>query len=128
MIGFSTPASSNKSPPPQPTINNPLPSAPSILGYPASHQPTTTTTTDGSSTSTRDLTEDEYTDSLLRCVEARDLMSYGMIPEFVGRFPVIVSLNHLDIQSLVSILSQPKNALIPQFKSLFKMDQVNMSV
>ena len=53
-------------------------------------------------------------------------MSYGMIPEFVGRFPVVVSLNHLDVDSLVNILSQPKNALIPQFKSLFKMDQVCM--
>ena len=51
-------------------------------------------------------------------------MSYGMIPEFVGRFPVIVTLNHLDVDSLVSILTQPKNALVPQFKSLFKMDQV----
>lgn len=51
-------------------------------------------------------------------------MSYGMIPEFVGRFPVVVSLNHLDVDSLVNILSQPKNALIPQFKSLLKMDQV----
>ena len=53
-------------------------------------------------------------------------MSYGMIPEFVGRFPVVVSLNHLDVESLVQILSQPKNALIPQFKSLFKMDKVTV--
>ena len=52
------------------------------------------------------------------------MMSYGMIPEFVGRFPVIVTLNHLNVESLVSILTQPKNALIPQFKSLFNMDQV----
>ena len=51
-------------------------------------------------------------------------MSYGMIPEFVGRFPVVVTLNHLNVESLVSILTKPKNALIPQFKSLFHMDQV----
>ena len=47
-----------------------------------------------------------------------------MIPEFVGRFPVVVSLDHLGVESLVSILTRPKNALVPQFKSLFRMDQV----
>ena len=47
-----------------------------------------------------------------------------MIPEFVGRFPIVVSLNHLDIDSLVNILTQPKNALVPQYVSLLKMDQV----
>ena len=55
-------------------------------------------------------------------------MGYGMIPEFVGRFPVIVTLDHLSVDSLVSILTQPKNALVPQFKSLFKMDKVAMAV
>ena len=55
-------------------------------------------------------------------------MSYGMIPEFVGRFPVVVNLNHLDVESLVSILTQPKNALIPQFMSLFKMDEVRSCI
>lgn len=91
-----------------------------MLGSPAEQGRTEANTTDD-----RDLSDDEDIDRLLRCVEARDLMSYGMIPEFVGRFPVIVSLNHLDVNSLVSILSQPKNALVPQFKSLFKMDKVN---
>ena len=91
-----------------------------MLGYPAEQSRTEANNTDD-----RDLSDDERIDRLLQCVEARDLMSYGMIPEFVGRFPVIVSLNHLDVNSLVNILSQPKNALVPQFKSLFKMDKVN---
>lgn len=90
-----------------------------MLGYPAEQNRTGASTTDD-----RDLSDDERIDKLLQYVEARDLMSYGMIPEFVGRFPVIVSLNHLDVESLVNILSQPKNALVPQFKSLFKMDKV----
>ena len=51
-----------------------------------------------------------------------------MIPEFVGRFPVVVSLDHLGVESLVSILTRPKNALVPQFKSLFRMDQVCVCV
>ena len=104
-------------------INSPLTgrlTQPSMLGYPAEQSRTEANTTDD-----RDLSDDERIDRLLQCVEARDLMSYGMIPEFVGRFPVIVSLNHLDVNSLVNILSQPKNALVPQFKSLFKMDKVN---
>lgn len=119
IIGFNTPS------PPQAmsNINSPLTgrlTQPSVLGYPAEQSRTEANTTDD-----RDLSDDESIDRLLQCVEARDLMSYGMIPEFVGRFPVIVSLNHLDVNSLVNILSQPKNALVPQFKSLFKMDKVN---
>ena len=51
-------------------------------------------------------------------------MSYGMIPEFVGRFPIVVNLEHLDRESLVNVLTQPKNALVPQYVSLLKMDQV----
>ena len=120
VIGFNT----LSHPSPQPTINTSLsthPANPSMLGYPPISDPASCETDGG-----HDLSDDERIDSLLRCVEARDLMSYGMIPEFVGRFPVIVSLNHLDVESLVSILSRPKNALIPQFTTLFKMDQVSM--
>lgn len=54
-------------------------------------------------------------------------MSYGMIPEFVGRFPIVVSLHSLDKDALVTILTQPKNALVPQYMALFEMDQVCMS-
>ncbi len=58
-------------------------------------------------------------------MEARDLISYGMIPEFVGRLPIVVSLHSLDKDVLVTILTQPRNALVPQYKSLFDMDQVS---
>lgn len=47
-----------------------------------------------------------------------------MIPEFVGRFPVVVPLHSLDAKMLVQILTEPKNALVPQFQMLFTMDKV----
>ena len=49
-----------------------------------------------------------------------------MIPEFVGRLPVIVSLCHLSEDDLVAILTEPKNALLPQFNALFRMDKVEL--
>lgn len=52
------------------------------------------------------------------------MMNYGMIPEFVGRFPVLVSLESLDKDSLVRILTEPTNALISQYSKLFEMDKV----
>jgi ATP-dependent Clp protease ATP-binding subunit ClpX len=58
----------------------------------------------------------------------RDLVEYGMIPEFVGRFPVIVSTKGLDITDLVNILTVPKNSIIKQYKRLFAMDDVNFHV
>ena len=65
-----------------------------------------------------------YRDNLLSLAESQDLISFGMIPEFVGRLPVIVSLCHLSEDDLVAILTEPKNALLPQFSALFKMDEV----
>jgi ATP-dependent Clp protease ATP-binding subunit ClpX len=58
----------------------------------------------------------------------KDLVEYGMIPEFVGRFPVIVSTKGLDIQNLVDILTVPRNSIIKQYKRLFAMDDVNFHV
>lgn len=55
-------------------------------------------------------------------VEAEDLIKYGLIPEFVGRLPVIATLDELDEQALVKILTEPKNALIKQYKHLFEME------
>ena len=72
-----------------------------------------------------DLADDLHRDQLLRDVESRDLMGYGMIPEFVGRFPVLVSLDTLDRDALVRILTEPRDALVPQFKYLFKIDEVS---
>ena len=65
-----------------------------------------------------------YRDKLLSQAESQDLISFGMIPEFVGRLPVIVSLCHLSEDDLVAILTEPKNALLPQFNALFRMDKV----
>ena len=53
-----------------------------------------------------------------------DLLKFGLIPEFVGRLPVVVTLESLDRNALVNILTQPKNALVKQYKKLFEMDNV----
>ena len=63
---------------------------------------------------------------LLRRIEPDDLMHYGMIPELVGRLPVAVSVDPLDVESLRKILTQPKNALVKQYTQMFDMDQVEL--
>src|ERR1044071_445574 len=68
----------------------------------------------------RNLTE------LLQQVEAEDLLKFGMIPEFIGRLPIVTALEELDEQALVDILSQPKNALVKQYRKLFDMDGVKL--
>jgi len=65
-------------------------------------------------------------DNLLAMCEAQDLIDFGMIPEFVGRLPVLVSINSLSEESLIRILTEPRNALIPQYQHLFKMDNVDL--
>ena len=57
-------------------------------------------------------------------VEGPDLIDFGMIPEFVGRFPALVPFHSLNEEMLVRILSEPANAMVPQYKMLFGMDQV----
>lgn len=66
-------------------------------------------------------------DALLRAVEARDLIEFGMIPEFVGRFPVVVPFHSLTEEMLMQILTEPQNALVPQYQMLFNMDKVELS-
>lgn len=66
-------------------------------------------------------------DAYLRQVEARDLIDFGMIPEFVGRFPVLVPFHSLNQQLLVRILTEPKNAMVNQYQILFGMDKVELS-
>lgn len=66
-------------------------------------------------------------DALLRGVEARDLIEFGMIPEFVGRFPVLVPFHSLSEDMLVQILTEPRNALVPQYQTLFGMDKVELT-
>ncbi|MBW1878553.1 MAG: ATP-dependent Clp protease ATP-binding subunit ClpX [Deltaproteobacteria bacterium] len=63
---------------------------------------------------------------LMALVEAEDLMRFGLIPEFVGRVPVVASLEELDEESLVEILVRPKNALIKQYQRLFEMEDVKL--
>tara|TARA_B100001057_G_scaffold485969_1_gene566397 strand:- start:2590 stop:3852 length:1263 start_codon:yes stop_codon:yes gene_type:complete len=62
----------------------------------------------------------------LKKLENRDLLKFGMIPEFIGRLPVITTLEELDEDMLIEIMTQPKNALIKQFQALFKMDGINI--
>ncbi|KAL3225290.1 hypothetical protein MRX96_049282 [Rhipicephalus microplus] len=66
-------------------------------------------------------------DALLRGVEARDLIEFGMIPEFVGRFPVLVPFHSLSEDMLVQILTEPRNALVPQYQMLFSLDKVELT-
>lgn len=80
-----------------------------------------------SSASSNNLEQDmQERDSYLKAVEARDLIEFGMIPEFVGRFPVVVPFHSLTEQMLMLILTEPQNALVPQYKTLFQMDKVDL--
>ncbi|XP_057202107.1 caseinolytic mitochondrial matrix peptidase chaperone subunit Xa isoform X2 [Triplophysa rosa] len=72
--------------------------------------------------------EIEEKDRLLKLVEARDLIEFGMIPEFVGRLPVVVPLHSLDEETLVRILTEPRNAVVPQYQALFSMDKCDLNV
>ena len=65
-------------------------------------------------------------DELLALVEPDDLMKFGMIPEFIGRLPVLATLNDLKEDDLVTILTEPKNALVKQYKRLLDMDGVEL--
>ncbi len=66
------------------------------------------------------------TGDLFKMVETEDLLKFGLIPEFVGRVPVVVSLGELDRAALVKILVEPKNALVKQYKKLLEMDDVEL--
>ena len=63
---------------------------------------------------------------MLKDVEPGDLVKYGLIPEFVGRLPVLASLEDLDEEALVTILTKPKNALLKQYQKLFEMENTNL--
>jgi ATP-dependent Clp protease ATP-binding subunit ClpX len=64
--------------------------------------------------------------STLKMVQPEDLIKYGMIPEFLGRLPVIATLHELNEESLIRILKEPKNALIKQYQKLFEMEGANL--
>ncbi len=69
---------------------------------------------------------DQERDAILKEVTAEDLVRFGMIPELVGRLPVITTLNALDEKALVAILTEPKNAILKQYQALFALDEINL--
>ncbi|MEO9614595.1 MAG: ATP-dependent Clp protease ATP-binding subunit ClpX [Nitratireductor sp.] len=71
--------------------------------------------------------EDRRSGELFRMVEPEDLLRFGLIPEFVGRLPVLATLEDLDEEALVQILSEPKNALVKQYQRLFEMENVELT-
>lgn len=75
-----------------------------------------------------DLRENEHKriSELFKDIRPEDLIKFGLIPEFVGRIPVLVTLDELDEQALIKILLEPKNAVIKQYQELFKMDDVEL--
>ena len=64
--------------------------------------------------------------SLTKNIGPSDLIEFGLIPEFVGRLPIVVALDELDENALVSILTKPKNSLVSQFKTIFKLDGIDL--
>jgi ATP-dependent Clp protease ATP-binding subunit ClpX len=71
--------------------------------------------------------DDRSTGEILRDVEPEDLLKFGLIPEFVGRLPVVATLDDLDEKALVDILSKPKNALVKQYQRLFEMEDTRLT-
>jgi len=78
-------------------------------------------------TADRGFRGDQRADQLLTHVTHDDLLAFGLIPEFVGRLPMVVGLHSLDAESLVRILTEPKNALIKQYQRYFALDGVDLS-
>ena len=67
-------------------------------------------------------------DNLLRYVDAQDMRAYGLIPEIIGRLPVITYLDALDRDALLRILTEPRNAIIKQYEKLFEMDGIRLQL
>ena len=74
------------------------------------------------------LKQSKKLDELIAQVQPEDLIKYGLIPEFVGRLPVTSTLNELDEEALIKILTLPKNALVKQFNKLFDMEEVELDI
>ncbi|MBI2961785.1 MAG: ATP-dependent Clp protease ATP-binding subunit ClpX [Betaproteobacteria bacterium] len=82
----------------------------------------------GFSADVRSLQSGKDISEVLKTVEPEDLLKYGLIPEFVGRLPVVATLEELDEDALIQILTEPKNALIKQYYKLFAMEGVDLEV
>ena len=72
-------------------------------------------------------TEDKKTGEWMKSLEPEDLLRYGLIPEFIGRLPIVATLEDLDEKSLIKILQEPKNSLIKQYKELFKIEGAKLA-
>ena len=72
--------------------------------------------------------DERKTGEILRDLEPEDLLKFGLIPEFVGRLPVVATLDDLDEEALVDILTKPKNALVKQYQRLFEMEDVRLEL
>ncbi|MFM7327239.1 MAG: ATP-dependent Clp protease ATP-binding subunit ClpX, partial [Bacteroidota bacterium] len=77
-------------------------------------------------TNTEGLHPAELEENLLQFVTAQDLKSFGLIPELIGRLPVVSWLNPLDAKALRTILTEPRNALVKQYKKLFDMEDIDV--
>ncbi|MEG2842563.1 MAG: ATP-dependent Clp protease ATP-binding subunit ClpX, partial [Ruthenibacterium sp.] len=73
-------------------------------------------------------TSDEARQNLLRLVEPHDLVRFGLIPELIGRIPVVTVLNALDEEALVRVLQEPKNSLVKQYQELMRLDNVKLDI
>ncbi len=73
------------------------------------------------------MVDERRTGDILRKIEPEDLLRSGLIPEFIGRVPVIATLDDLDESALIRILTEPKNALVRQYQRLFEMEDVQLS-
>ena len=71
--------------------------------------------------------DDKRTGELIKILEPEDLLKYGLIPEFIGRMPIVATLEDLDEQSLVKILKEPKNSLIKQYQQIFRFEGVKLT-
>ena len=70
---------------------------------------------------------DKYDEeALLEQIRPEDLQSYGLIPEFIGRVPIVANLETLDVEALKNILTQPKNALVKQYTKMLELDNVEL--
>ena len=72
--------------------------------------------------------EDKGIGEVLKNVEPEDLLKFGLIPEFVGRLPIIATLDDLNEDALVKVLTEPKNALVKQYQTLFEMENVKLNI
>ena len=77
---------------------------------------------------TEENTEPRKTSELIKEIQPQDLIKYGLIPEFVGRLPIVVGLDELTEPALVKIMTEPKNAIVKQYKTMFKIDGVDLEI